>query len=215
MLANKDLFIQKEINESVGAALGVVGIVSLVTGLFTAISQHQRANKVEGDLLKCHEDNFLVLQFDSNIDVNKLFSGLTVRGKLLSRMVNRNELVLVNNMETAKLLKQYFSNYPLFKYLFEHKELKYTSRQQFFSQHSKLLNLFGKLRSDSAITWDGIIKTFITFGISQKMNDELITDCVRSNLYFLALFLRQLMINKDDIKEMNFKFKKVQIRHNN
>jgi hypothetical protein len=91
--------------------------------------------------------------------------------------------------------------------------LNYKSGEDFFKDHKDLFNIFGDFRSKSAITWDGAIKAFVTLGLSKNINE--LDDKVIANLYFLALFFRQLALYKDKIDEMTFKFKKVQIRHNN
>jgi hypothetical protein len=215
MLSTQKLFYKEEeelINEF-GVETAVVGGLALVIGgLFQAISSHQKANQIESLLLTQYDDDYLKLKLDSDIAVNEIMKNFTVRGKLLKRFTDRQSMTLIVNMEAARLLKQHFSKYPIFKYLFENKELNYKSGEDFFKDHKTLFNIFGDFRSKTAITWDGAIKAFVTLGLSKNINE--LDDKVIANLYFLALFFRQLALYKDKIDEMTFKFKKVQIRHN-
>jgi hypothetical protein len=213
MLSNHHLFKQDYIKEDLGTTAAIGGIGAAIVAVFSILRTHRKANEIENNLLKHYEDDFLTLEIDSNISVNDLFSLFTVRGKLLGRMVSKNQLVLVNNMATAKLLKQYFGEYPMFKHLFTAKKLFYPLGKDFFTKHTKLLELFGALRSDSAITWDGILKSFATLGLSQKINDEQMTDAVQANLYYLALLLRQLLLHKNEIRNIQLNFKRIEIRH--
>ena len=215
MLSTSKLF-QKElepINE-LGIELAVAGgLILAIGGLFQALGTHKEANRLESLLLEDYDDDYLKMKLDSNIDVGSIMKNFTVRGKLLKRLTDRKDMTLIVNMNAARLLKQHFSKYPIFKYLFENKELNYKSGEEFFKDHKTLFNIFGDFRSKTAITWDGAIKAFMTLGLSKSIDQ--LDDKVKANLFYLALFFRQLALNKDKINEMTFKFKKVEIRHNN
>jgi hypothetical protein len=39
------------------------------------------------------------------------------------------------------------------------------------------------------------------------------TDAVQANLYYLALLLRQLLLHKNEIRNIQLNFKRIEIRH--
>lgn len=205
---------KNQLNESIGGLAAAGGLALAVGALFQAISSHREAVKLESTLIANHDDDYLKLKLDSNVSINSIIKKFTLRGKLTDRLVSRGDIVLINNMETARLLKQHLSNYPIFKHLFENKQLKYKSGDDFFRDHKELFEIFGQFRSKSGITWDGAIKAFFSLGLSKTVSKDAVPPKVEANLYYLALFFRQLAIHKDEINDMEFGFEKIQVRHN-
>ena len=209
MIPTHNLF---KIEEDAAILAGLAGIKLAVAATLVTLSTHRKANQLESKLVQCQDDNYLTLRLESDISANQLFSGLTIRGKLLNRLLRRNELIIVNNIDTARLLKQYLSQYPIFGNLFQNRTIE-LDVNQFFSQHRDLLRLFGDLRSETSITWDGVVKKFMTLGLSRDVPDELINDCVRANLFYLAILLRQVMLRRDEIQKITLIYKEPQVRH--
>lgn len=209
MIPTHNLF---KIEEDVAILAGLAGIKLAIATTLVTLSTHRKANRIESKLAQCQDDNYLTLKIESETSVNQLFGGLTIRGKLLNRLLRRNELIIINNMDTARLLKQYLAQYPIFNNLFQNRTVELDANQ-FFSQHRDLLRLFGDLRSEAAITWDGVIKKFMTLGLSRDVPDEMINDCVRANLFYLAILLRQVMLRRDEIQKITLSYKEPQIRH--
>lgn len=212
MLSTHRLFQKNILKEDAGVILATGGIAAAVAALFTMLIQHQNANRIEASLLKCHDDDYLRINLKNDVNVSTMLTGFLRRSKLVSRLLKRNDLILVNNLDTARLLKLYFPNFEMFKNLFENKNIKYKSGQEYFEKNQELFQMFGILRSDSAITWDGILKSIATLGMSKKIDSTLLNDCVKANLYYLALVMRQLLLYKDSITEITFETKKVDIR---
>lgn len=198
------------IKEDAGIATGSVAIVAAGTALLAAF-QHYNTNKIEERLLECYDDEFLTVTLDSEIEVSPLLSAFLRRSKLMKRIAKREKLILINNMETARLLKHHLSDYPIFGMLFSSSTKKY-SGDKFFEEYDNVFKILGIARSTTAITWDGIIKAFATLGISKTVTSDAITDCAKVNLYFIALVMRQLLLYKNDIKSISFKSKSVAVR---
>jgi hypothetical protein len=197
------------------ATVGGIALATAIAAAFTAIMQHSNANAIESKLLSCHDDDYLVLSLaDSNVNVESVLSTFLKRSKLMKRLVKRNEITLINNMETARLLKQFFPDYPIFKILFKNSEIDYANGKQFYAKHQDLFKIFGDLRSNTAITWDGILRSIATFGMSKNIDTSKISECAKANLYYLALVMRQILVYKDDIKRMQFKGRYIEVRQN-
>lgn len=162
---------------------GVAGItVAAIAAALTAAYQHLRSNKLEANLLKCYDDDYLILNIESEKEVPILLTSFLKRSKLVQRLMKKNQVAIVNNMDTARLLKIHLGRYPIFNMLFTNKEIKY-SGDEFFRKNDDLFKILGVLRSSTSITWDGVLKSIFTLGMSKQVDKESITQCVEANLW--------------------------------
>ncbi|MFW5799512.1 MAG: hypothetical protein ACOCZ5_00815 [bacterium] len=176
----------------------------------TPIGIHKDVVKLQNTLLKCYKDDFLKMSIEwIGPTPQNIF---TKRTKLLSKFVKNKSIILVNNLETARLLHTNMDNYPIFGMLLTNKTLKYNG-QEFFNTYNDLFKIFGVLRTKTQITWDGVISSILSLGLSSDIDRSDMTPCVESNLYYIALLMRQLIVNKDNIKSITFVSKKINIKH--
>ena len=198
------------IKEDAGVIVGTGLLVTAIGAALAAAHQHLQSNKLEAQLLKCYSDDYLLIDIKSKTEVPIILSGFLKRSKLVKRLIQKNQVAIVSNMETARLLKLHLPKYRIFKMLFTQESITFGG-EQFFKIHDDLFKIFGSLRSSTVITWDGMLKAFVTLGISKRVDE--IPECAKANLYYMALVMRQLLLYKDDIDSITFTSKFVGVRH--
>ena len=196
--------------------IGALALGGLLFGLIlTALETNRQSKQIERSLIDNYIDDFLTvnIKWKDNIKPNVNFFGemFLRRKRLFSLFLKKENLTIVPSHDIAKVLKTYLSNFEPFSKL-NTKWSKEYSKSELENLLDKNFSIFGNFRSDTAITWDGILKNIVTLGFSKQipnLDNQQITDI----LYYIALVFRQLLLNIDMIENITFTTKEVNITH--